>query len=266
MSCLTNEQLGALADGAAGVGDVAWEHLAGCATCAALLEAVLAQLAPEPTRRRVALAVEGRVWAKRFELRRLLGAGRRGVTFEAVDVRSGALRAVQVLQPRSGRWPTAARALLRWRHPGAVAVHALGVSQGQPWLACALVPGAASLRGQRRPWPEVREAFAAVAETLERAHAAGVTHGAVSPGAVLLSKTGALLTDFAVALAPPLPPDACTTLSLDDAAPLTDAQAFCRTLGRCVEAPPAAVAKVVEAGLRTPGLTMAALREALFAP
>ncbi|MFJ3164029.1 serine/threonine-protein kinase [Streptomyces kanasensis] len=97
-----------------------------------------------------------------------------------------------------------AREAARVAHPNAVAVFDVVVEDGRPWLVTELVRGltlAETLEAEG-PLPPHRAARvgAEVLEALRAAHAAGVPHGAVAPGAVLLGNDGRVaLTDFGTA-------------------------------------------------------------------
>ncbi|MGW2325752.1 serine/threonine protein kinase [Streptomyces sp. NPDC001700] len=65
-----------------------------------------------------------------------------------------------------------------------------------PYLPALPLPGALAAHGGPLPERTVRAVGAALAEALAAAHAWGVTHGGVSPGAVLLTADGPWLTCF----------------------------------------------------------------------
>ncbi|MGV3625138.1 MAG: hypothetical protein ACO1OB_30240 [Archangium sp.] len=199
MACLTDNQLGALVEGALPDGAPEWAHLADCAVCAQLVSSLAEHaFTPPPRTGLVPMSLDGRRWAERFGVIRELGRGKRGITFEAVDSFDGARVALKVLWQRGeGAWAEAATTLLTWRHPFACAVRAFGVADDQPWLAYEFIPGARTLR-------EVQGvALDGVSAALEAAHAVGITHGAISAGSVLIREDGtAVLSDFGLAYAP----------------------------------------------------------------
>ncbi|WP_228981982.1 serine/threonine-protein kinase [Streptomyces sp. DH12] len=101
-----------------------------------------------------------------------------------------------------------ARQAARVAHPCVVAVLDVVVWDGRPWIVTELVRGltlAETLEAEG-PLPPRRAALvgARVLGALRAAHAAGVPHGAVAPGAVLLGNDGRVaLTDFGTAAAGP---------------------------------------------------------------
>ncbi|SDT36050.1 Protein kinase domain-containing protein [Friedmanniella luteola] len=100
---------------------------------------------------------------------------------------------------------TARAARLAW-HPGVVTVHDAGVLPGgRPYVVEDLVTGGALARWLELPercgQERVRRLGAVVADALATAHAAGVVHGRVSPGNILLDEhDDPVLVDFGAAV------------------------------------------------------------------
>lgn len=276
MACLTDNQLGALVEGALPDSAPAWAHLSECSSCARLVSSLAehafppaARAGPEP------VSLEGHRWAGRYEVLRRLGSGRRSVTFEALDVADGERVALQLLWgTRAGDWAAQASRFLGWRHPSACGVRAIGVVDAQPWLVSDLIAGAQSLRGRVVPWAAAWPLFRDVAGALEAAHDAGLVHGAVSPGCVLVRDDGrAVLGDFAVSHAPPPAPDQRVISARAEAlGAVGDQRAFCLALWECLAgsrraplapAAPTAVVEALEHGLESGFPSIRALREAL---
>jgi serine/threonine-protein kinase len=86
------------------------------------------------------------------------------------------------------------------RHPGIVAIHEAGQSEGRCYLVSELVPGpmlAQRLAAGRPRFGEAAEIVAGVAEALHYAHQHGVIHRDIKPSNILLDAEGRpLLADF----------------------------------------------------------------------
>src|SRR4029450_13635040 len=97
-----------------------------------------------------------------------------------------------------------ARKLARLRHPGIVAVHDVGVHDGQVYIVSDYLDGVALgrwLRENRPSWREAARIVAAVADALAHAHARLIVHRDVKPGNILLGADRApVLVDFGLAL------------------------------------------------------------------
>ncbi|MEW9263407.1 serine/threonine-protein kinase [Kineococcus endophyticus] len=165
----------------------------------------LSALGDDP--RRLAPEVDG------YAVGRLLGAGGSGVVWAGTGT-DGVERALKVLSataapaPDEGPDLLAELALLRRvRHPRVVAVHDISTdAQGRPVLVLDLAPGGslAGVLAQRRRLSagEVSGLLHVLGPALEDLHAAGVVHGDVAPGNVLLDARGEpLLADLGVARA-----------------------------------------------------------------
>src|SRR5262249_61636860 len=97
-----------------------------------------------------------------------------------------------------------ARRLAQLRHPGIVAVHDVGVHEGQVYIVSDYLDGPDLghwLREHRPAWPEAVRIAAAVADALAHAHARLIIHRDVKPANILLGADRApVLVDFGLAL------------------------------------------------------------------
>jgi predicted ATPase len=147
----------------------------------------------------------------RYEVRRILGAGGFGTVYLGHDTQLDRPVAIKVLRGRtepaqaeSGPAQQEARRLAQLRHPGIVAVHDIGVHEGQVYIVSDFVDGPNLghwLRDHRPSWSEAAGIAATVADALAHAHARLIVHRDVKPGNILLSADlTPVLVDFGLAL------------------------------------------------------------------
>jgi len=187
-----------------------------------------------------------------FRIERAIGRGSRSTVYEATQLGLDRRVALKLLT-------TDPRAAARWRrlqwpeHPHAVRLFAAGTCELGHYLAMQLVPGptlaAAHAAGALAPG-RLLDVLRDVAAALDAAHAAGIVHGSMTAGNVLLAPGGrALLSDFG--------------LGHEDATPESDLAAFAGLLREYlgVETPaPTATALVQAAAVALPPPARAARR------
>ncbi|MEV4758678.1 serine/threonine-protein kinase [Micromonospora sp. NPDC049559] len=160
-----------------------------------------------------AVEIGPRLLGGRYRLVERLGAGGMSVVWRGYDEVLGRQVAVKVLadslaSDRSFRHRIRleAQAAARLCHPNITNVYDYGeaVEAGAtiPYVVMELVGGEslASRLGRRNrlPWREAVTACAEVAAALATAHARGVVHRDVTPGNVMLTRTGAKVVDFGI--------------------------------------------------------------------
>ena len=158
-------------------------------------------------------SAERRVLVGRYEIVSLLGRDRRGTVYRGRDLESGRPVVIRLLEARR---TTEAQAPARFRredrsavglcHANVVTVYDSGVDHGDHYVVMELVDGGTleellRVRG-RLPAPLALALEDDVLRALAKAHEAGLVHGDVSPGAVMVTRQGvAKLTDFGIARA-----------------------------------------------------------------
>lgn len=153
-----------------------------------------------------------------FHIIREIGRGGMGTVYEAEQISLRRKVALKILPRHLGfskdavmKFQREAEAGGRQRHPGIVAVHAVGEHEGTYYIAQELLEGGRTL-GDRieevlkvgePPQGYFRETallFARIAEALQHAHEKGVIHRDVKPSNILLTPEGApKVTDFGLA-------------------------------------------------------------------
>jgi serine/threonine protein kinase len=147
----------------------------------------------------------------RYQVRRTLGVGGFGAVYLGHDTQLNRPVAIKVLRGGTGQPQTGgeqalgeARRLAQLRHPGIVAVHDVGIHEGQVYIVSDYLDGpdlSHWLRDHRPTWPEAARIAAAVADALAHAHARLVVHRDVKPANILLTAEGApVLVNFGLAL------------------------------------------------------------------
>jgi formylglycine-generating enzyme required for sulfatase activity/tRNA A-37 threonylcarbamoyl transferase component Bud32 len=140
-----------------------------------------------------------------------VGNGAMGVVYGAYDPELDRKIALKLLKGREVGQEDAARARLlreakamaRLAHPNVIAVHDVGIFDGQVFLAMEFLGGGTLkswLAAGPRHWREVLDVFVAAGRGLAAAHAAGLVHRDFKPENVLLDREGRpRVVDFGLA-------------------------------------------------------------------
>lgn len=143
-----------------------------------------------------------------FRIRGLVGEGGMGQVYLARDLTLGRLVALKLLRlPGSralDRIIGEARTTARLNHPNIVEVYATGVHGHQPYLVLEFVDGESLRTRTRRESMSVDEVVRvarAIADALDHAHAAGIIHGDLKEGNVMIGRDGRpRVVDFGLAV------------------------------------------------------------------
>ena len=144
----------------------------------------------------------------RYVLLERLGAGGMGVVYAAYDPDLDRKVALKLLHAErsdpvdSDRLVREAQALARLSHPNVVAVHDVGIHEGQVFVAMEFVDGT-TLRtwmGDARTWRDVVQIFLEAGEGLAAAHDKSLVHRDFKPDNVMIGEDGRVrVMDFGLA-------------------------------------------------------------------
>jgi serine/threonine-protein kinase len=148
--------------------------------------------------------------AGRYRLVERLGAGGMSVVWRGYDEVLGRPVAVKLLAAKlaadpdlRGRVRREARAAARLSHPNITNVYDYGeAADGTPYVVMELIDGqslAQRMVSGPLPWGSAVRVAAQVASALAAAHAQGLVHRDVTPGNVMLSRSGVKVVDFGIA-------------------------------------------------------------------
>jgi serine/threonine protein kinase len=153
----------------------------------------------------------GQLFAERYRVDALIGAGGMGEVFRARDTREHRDLALKVLHSareedadRTERFKREIGILSRIKHPAVPAILDFGLHESELFFVSELVDGT-DLKTEikrRGPWSpaEVAAVGASVADALAAAHALGVVHRDVKPSNIMIGRDGAVkLLDFGLA-------------------------------------------------------------------
>jgi serine/threonine protein kinase len=148
-----------------------------------------------------------------YRVRAFLGEGAMGRVYAAWDEALARLVALKVMRSQqlgSDVWRhqffAEARAMARVRHSNVMEVYGLGTVRGTPYLVMEYVDGETlrtrlRRRESRMPVDEALGMLDALCRGTQAIHDAGVVHGDLKPGNVLVARDGrVVITDFGLAL------------------------------------------------------------------
>jgi len=161
-----------------------------------------------------------------YEIDQLLGAGGMGEVYRARDTRLDRTVAIKVLRAdltagsdHRARFEREARAISALSNPHICALYDIGRAGDAEYLVMEYLDGetlADKLARGPLPLTQVLRYGAQIAEALQHAHRAGITHRDLKPGNIILSASGVKLLDFGLAKLASQP-----RLFSDDSAPVT---------------------------------------------
>jgi len=146
-----------------------------------------------------------------YEIVSPLGAGGMGEVYKARDTRLDRTVAIKVLSSHLSdnpdlkeRFDREARAISALQHPNICVLHDVGNESGTEFLVMEFLEGE-TLAARLARGPLTLEHFwkiaIEVADALDKAHRAGITHRDLKPGNIMLTKGGSKLLDFGLAKA-----------------------------------------------------------------
>jgi eukaryotic-like serine/threonine-protein kinase len=159
-----------------------------------------------------------------YEILSSLGAGGMGEVYKARDTRLDRLVAVKVLPDHIAQRETArtrfereARAVASLNHPHICVLHDIGNQNDTSYIVMEFLEGetlAARIKRGALPLEQALKYAVEIADALDRAHRAGVTHRDVKPENIMLTRDGVKVLDFGLAKSTPKagPADATVTM------------------------------------------------------
>jgi Tol biopolymer transport system component/tRNA A-37 threonylcarbamoyl transferase component Bud32 len=158
-----------------------------------------------------------------YEILSAIGAGGMGEVYKARDTRLDRTVAVKVLpehiaqrEDLRARFEREARAVASLNHPHICTLHDIGRQSDISYMVLELIEGetlAARIGKGALPLDQALKFAAQVADALDRAHRAGVTHRDVKPQNIMLTRDGVKVLDFGLAKSASTPGPAEATLT-----------------------------------------------------
>ena len=158
-----------------------------------------------------------------YEILFPLGAGGMGEVYKARDTRLDRTVAIKVLpehiakrEDLRARFEREARVVASLNHPNICVLHDIGIQDGAGYMVMEYMEGetlAARISKGALPLDQALELATQIADALDRAHRAGVTHRDVKPQNIMLTRDGVKVLDFGLAKSMPKPGPAEDTLT-----------------------------------------------------
>lgn len=146
-----------------------------------------------------------------------------GELYKARDTRLDRTVAVKVLpehitkrEDLRARFEREARAVASLKHPNICVLHDIGSQDGAGYMVMEYMEGetlAARIEKGALPLDQALKFATQIADALDRAHRAGVTHRDVKPQNIMLTRDGAKVLDFGLAKSMPKPGPSEETLT-----------------------------------------------------
>ncbi len=146
-----------------------------------------------------------------YEIVAAIGAGGMGEVYRGRDTRLDRTVAIKVLSAHltdspdlKQRFEREARAISALQHPNICVLHDVGSENGTDYLVMEFLEGETLSDPLKRgplPLDQFWKIAIEVADALDKAHRAGITHRDLKPGNIMLTKSGTKLLDFGLAKA-----------------------------------------------------------------
>ena len=144
-----------------------------------------------------------------YEVLSPIGAGGMGEVYKARDTRLDRTVAIKVLpehiakrEDLRARFEREARAVASLNHPHICMLHDIGNQDGAGYMVMEYIEGetlAARIEKGALPLDQALKLATQIADALDRAHRAGVTHRDVKPQNIMLTRDGVKVLDFGLA-------------------------------------------------------------------
>jgi len=144
-----------------------------------------------------------------YEILSPIGAGGMGEVYKARDTRLDRFVAIKVLPEHIAkredlrqRFEREARAVASLNHPHICVLHDIGSQDGTGYMVMEYLEGetlAARIARGALPLDQALMFAVQIADALDRAHRAGVTHRDVKPSNIMLTRDGVKVLDFGLA-------------------------------------------------------------------